>query len=88
MIGKDFLDKFIENQPEYREASDSDKKKMKKEGYNKWMGYLLLLGSNRTKYGSILTSMASQYSLKNNQYPEDVSMATNVLANHKFDTTD
>jgi hypothetical protein len=60
---------------------------MKKEGYNKWMGYLLLLGSDRTKYGSVLTNMASQYSLRNNQYPEDVSMATDVLANHRFDAT-
>ena len=82
-----FLEKFIENLPKYRETDTATKKELKKKSYNKWMGYLLLKSSDQNKYGSILNNMTSQYSLKNNQYPDGVTMATDVLANHKFDAT-
>ena len=39
----------------------------------------------RTKHGSLLTALSSQYSLGNDQYPDQLEEATNVLSNHKFD---
>ena len=41
--------------------------------------------ADRTKYGSLLSGLATQYSLGQNQYPQTVEEATNVLSNHKFD---
>jgi hypothetical protein len=37
------------------------------------------------KYGSILTGLITQQSLRNDQYPKTITKAYNVLSNHKFD---
>ena len=37
------------------------------------------------KYGSLIKSLQSQYSLGKNQYPETVSAANDILASHKWD---
>ena len=37
------------------------------------------------KYGSLLTNLATQYSLGNNQYPRTFDAALDVLSNHKLD---
>ena len=37
------------------------------------------------KYGSLLTKLATQYSLGNNQYPRTFDAALDVLSNHKLD---
>ena len=49
------------------------------------MAYLLICGSDQSKYGSITKGFVSQYSLGNDQYPKTIQMATNVLSNHKID---
>ena len=85
-VGSEILYKFIENTKEYQDETDSTKKdEMRKDGFNKWMGYLLMRGSDHGKYGSLMLGLTSQYSMGNDQYPKDILAATDVLSNHKFD---
>ena len=45
-LGTDLLDRFAENQAEYKAASQTDKATLKKEAFEKWMAYLLICGSD------------------------------------------
>jgi hypothetical protein len=40
---------------------------------------------NKAKYGSLLTGLQTQQSLKNIQFPKSITEANNVLSNHCFD---
>lgn len=51
------------------------------------IAYLLLENADKSKYGSIITNLQSQYTLGNNQYPEDLIHANQVLSNHRFDSS-
>ena len=41
--------------------------------------------ADQDKYGSILTGLNTQKTLKNDQYPKTVTDANNVLSCHRFD---
>jgi hypothetical protein len=41
--------------------------------------------ADKTKYGTLLSHLSEQHSLKNTQYPKTVVDANNVLSNHRFD---
>jgi hypothetical protein len=89
-LGNTFLDTFVEHQAEYPTAKDEvlnpgTQQNMKTEAFEKWMISLLIRGSDQTKYGTLLRGFISQYSLGNNQYPANITTATDVLSNHKLD---
>src|SRR5210317_1239889 len=85
-IGTRLLDTFIEYQEDYvNETDDDEKKTMKTEAYEKWMAYLLIKGSDPTKYGMLQKNLTSQFSLGNDQYPKTITATTDVLSNHKID---
>jgi hypothetical protein len=39
----------------------------------------------REIYGSLMTSLTTQFSMGTNQYPEDVLTAVDILTNHRID---
>jgi hypothetical protein len=84
-MGNKFLAEFIEHLPTYISAPTADQVLMKAEAYPKWMAYLLIRGSDQTKYGSLTKGFVSQYSLGNDQYPKTITTATDVLSDHKLD---
>ncbi len=85
-VGSHVLDRFIENTEEYCKTSDiNDKTTLKDEAFDCWMAYLLIKNADQAKYGSLTTGLSSQFSLENNQYPKKITMATDILANHKHD---
>ena len=49
------------------------------------MAYLYLDNCNKSKYSTLIKGVASQYALKNNQYPKLVISAYQVLAAHPHD---
>ena len=49
------------------------------------MAYLLITNSEQTKYASLTNGLASQYSMKNNQYPKSIVSATDIMRNHCHD---
>jgi hypothetical protein len=85
-MGKEFLKRFVENTREYQDEPDVDKQnEIYKTAYPKWTAYMLMKNSDQGKYGSLMTSLMTQFSMGTNQYPEDVFKAVNILTNHRFD---
>jgi hypothetical protein len=46
---------------------------------------MLMKNSNQGKYGSLMTSLTTQFSMGTNQYPKDVVAAVDILTNHWLD---
>jgi hypothetical protein len=59
--------------------------KYKKNVFEQVLAYLYLENSDQAKYGSILSGLITQQSLKNDQYSRTITEANNMLSNHKFD---
>jgi recombination DNA repair RAD52 pathway protein len=84
-MGKEFLKRFIGNTREYQDEPNVDKQnKMHKTAYPRWTAYMLMKNSDQGKYGSLMTSLTTQFSMGTNQYPEDVLKAVDILTNHRF----
>jgi len=85
-LGTDILDTFTEHSEAYKKLSDAkEKATLKAEAFDSWMAYLMIQGSDQSKYGSLVKGFISQYSLGNDQYPKTIQVATDVLSNHKLD---
>jgi hypothetical protein len=83
-MGKDFLKYFVKNTKQYVDETDTDKQdEMLKGLYAQWTAYMLLKNSNQGKYGLLMTSPTTQFSMGTNQYPKDVMAAVDILTNHK-----
>jgi uncharacterized protein (DUF4415 family) len=84
-IGTDIFDKFIKNTKDYQDEVDFNKqKKMKDEAFGKWMAYLLIQSSDQGKYGSLMDTPVSQFSMdENNQHLKSIRAAIDILSNHK-----
>jgi hypothetical protein len=85
-MGKDFLKEFVKNPKQYADETDIDKQdKMLKELYAQWTAYMLMKNSDQGKYGLLLMSLTTQFSMGTNQYPKDVMAAVDILTKHRFD---
>jgi hypothetical protein len=85
-MGKDFLKDSVKNLKQYADETNTDKRdEMQKGSYAQWTAYMLMKNSNQGKYGSLMTSLATQFSMGTNQYPKDVMAAADILTNHRFD---
>jgi hypothetical protein len=58
---------------------------MYKVAYPRWTAYMLMKNSNQGKYGLLMMSLTTYFSMGKNQCPGDVLKAVNILTNHKFD---
>jgi hypothetical protein len=84
-MGKDFLKEFVKNTNQYADETDTEKQdKMLKGLYARWTAYMLMKNSNQGKYGLLMTSLTTQFSMVTNQYPKDVMAAVDILTNHRF----
>jgi uncharacterized protein (UPF0332 family) len=52
--------------------------------YSRTVALLLLQNSNQAKYGSVLAGLASQYALKQDQYPKTLTHAVSILSDRKY----
>ena len=79
------LTKVVTNMSDY-DANDTDIiEKCNKKAFNQLLAFTYLENSDKAKYGSLLIGLQTQQSLKNNQYPQTITEANNVLSNHRFD---
>ena len=79
------MKKYVESMPGYV-ANDRDVvDALIDKAYAQLMSYLYLENSDQDKYGSILTGLTTQKTLKNDQYPKTITDASDVLSCHKFD---
>jgi hypothetical protein len=84
-MGKDFLKDFVKNTKQYADETDTDKQdKMQKGLYARWTAYMLMKNSDQGKYGLLMTSLTTQFSMGTNQYPKDVMSAVDTLTNQRF----
>ena len=85
-VGTNILDHFSTTLKTYKSAgTDADKQAIKDEMFGAWMAHLFLYCADKSKYGSVLTDLRSQYSKETDQYPRTLSKAIDVLSNHQFD---
>ena len=77
---KDILGHYVDYPEEFKNATDSEeKKKIKYEEFNKCMSYLLITNSYQSKYAILENRLASQYSMKNIQYPKDFISTVDIM---------
>ena len=84
-MGTELLYKFCEYQENYKSQNDQGKLEWKTKSFEMWMSYLLIRGSDQSKYGSLTKNFTQQFSLGNDQYPKTMETAVDVLSNHRFD---
>ena len=85
IVGKKFLEEFIEHMKEYKDTSDTNEKKiLKDDAYDRRIRYIYLRNCDKKKYRSVNTSLIIQFSMGNDQYPRSVTAMTDVLSNHKY----
>ena len=85
-IGENILDGFVETLPDYRNETDiTIQAALKTAAFETWMSYLLIVKSDKTKYGSLINGLQSQFSMGTDQYPRTILGATDILATHSFD---
>jgi hypothetical protein len=58
--------------------------KFQEMAFNQFMAYTYLDNADKAKYGTLLTGLNTQTSLKNNQYPKTVTEAANILSKHHW----
>jgi hypothetical protein len=58
---------------------------IQQQAFKQVLAFTYLAHANQTKNGSILNSVITQQSLRNDQYPKTISEANNVLSNHTVD---
>lgn len=101
-LGTEYLDKFLTENfgneiDEYitRKHGDSPGPNEIFDATEEWlkghheaaMAILMLLNSDRDKYGSLLTTLAANYGRNLDQYPTTVESATDALTTHSWDAT-
>jgi hypothetical protein len=86
-LGESMFDYFIEQQAEYRRASQVEKDALKKAMFEQVTGMLFLLNSDQRKYGSITQDLAGSFTRGRDEYPTTLTKAIDVLDTHVIDKT-
>ena len=81
-----YLFKLMTNMKEFDKDDSDSVTKCGKQKHENFLAYVYLENADQSKYGSILSGLATQNSLRNEQYPKTHIEANNVLSNHEFDT--
>jgi hypothetical protein len=95
MMGTEFMDYWVGNQPAYKKLTGSNAETMAKCGkikdaaFSDLTSYLFIKGADPSKYGSLLDVFTTQFSLGsdqwNDQWPKTIEASMKVLSAHKFD---
>jgi len=80
-----YLLKLMINMKEFDKDDSDSVTKCGKQKHEQFLAYVYLENADQSKYGSILSGLNTQNSLRNEQYPKALNEANNVLSNHEFD---
>jgi hypothetical protein len=83
IVGPNILLNCLIQMDIFDESNQSNIEKCQDKAFYQFLVYTYLENSDRTQYGSLLTGLQTQQSLKNNQYPLTLTAANTVLSNHK-----
>jgi hypothetical protein len=78
--------KMAMNNAMWDTADPTIQAKRQDKAYQRLIALLYIQKSEWLKYGSVLTGLASQFALKQNQYPQTLTHAMSILSDHKFDS--
>jgi hypothetical protein len=85
-FGRKLFDHLVEQQPAYRNETDTDKQdEMKKNAYKAWEGFMIVDCADPNRYGQLQKQIQSQFSLGQNQYADSMGKGADILANDKID---
>ena len=86
LLGTDLFSDFIGNQEVYwNETNPDTQATMKLKAYQAFSACILFCGCDKSKYGSLIQDLNTQFSLGHDQFPKTLTKATEALSNHKFD---
>ena len=86
LFGTKVFDEATEKLGTYVAAKTTvEKDEIKKESFDAFMSMVMLHGSDKDKYGSLIQTMTTNYSLEKDNYPKTKEKALDALSNHKFD---
>ena len=80
-----YLLKLMTNMKDFDKNDSDSVTKCGKQKHEQFLAYVYLENADQSKYGSILSGLNTQNSLRNEQYPKTLIEANNVLSNHEFD---
>ena len=80
-----YLLKLMTNMKEFDKNDSDSVTKCGKQKHEQLLAYVYLENADQSKYGSILSGLNTQNSLRNEQYPKTLIEANNVLSNHELD---
>ena len=80
--GPIILSKILEEEDNTYMPGNTDSEE---KAFKRWLAYLYINNCDRSKYGSLVTKLQEDYSLKKDEYPETLLDAVDVLSNKKFD---
>lgn len=87
MGGPLVVTKMVEAQSGYLSGDPAKVKEAQGKAQKEFLAHMYLHNADHTKYGTLLKTLGTQYSLGNDQYPKTITEATAVLSNHEFDPT-
>ena len=85
-MGTNLFDQWTTRSKAYRDETDATKKQaMIDQSFDQACAYRCMDGADRTKYGSFMQQLKSQYGLRNDQYPKTLTQALDALSVHPWD---
>ena len=68
-----------------KEEAQKEMTSLKHKTVDEFLAYVYLENTDRSRYGSVLTGLETQFSLSHDQYPKSLIDAQNVIENHTYD---
>ena len=78
-LGKNLLDNFIQNYPDYDKKSSTEQQAMKENGFEAWMAAIFLRGSNQSIYAELMKDYRKDYANQDDNYPKTVRGMVDVM---------
>jgi hypothetical protein len=83
LSGRKIFNSACEKLEDYATTADQDK--FKKDAFDAFTSILFMKNSDQRKYGSLLQSLKSDFSLGTDKYPKTKEKTLDALSNHPFD---
>jgi len=82
---KALADDLIDLLSHYKPKETKTQLDLKAQARSEFKTYLFLRSVSKAKYGSLLTTLQTQYSLGKEQYPDTIHKAVDILSQHRWD---
>ena len=84
-VGTKLLHKYVKMTQEYIDRNATKKTEMLDNVFKMISTYVMMRGADRSKYGSLMKGLVSQFSMKNDQYLKKMTDTLDIMSKHSFD---